>query len=90
MKNAPSICPACGGEVPANASVCPHCGSDDRTGWSEQAYLQNLGVYTEADYQETLEQEFGGGKKPDLKRTLTWLVALLMLLLMLKVFVFRC
>ncbi|MBN2415020.1 zinc ribbon domain-containing protein [bacterium] len=89
-KGSPFTCPACGGEVPPGAAACPHCGSDERTGWSERACLDGLDIYTEEDYQETIDREFGGEDKPGLKRSLTWLVALLMLLLMLKVFVFRC
>jgi hypothetical protein len=30
-------CAHCGAEVRAAARACPECGSDDRTGWSEDA-----------------------------------------------------
>ena len=34
---APEICPRCGSEVPPHAKASPECGSDERTGWSEEA-----------------------------------------------------
>ena len=45
----------------AGAKACPHCGSDENTGWSENAYLSGLGVdpYDDDDYQETLRREPG-------------------------------
>ncbi len=85
----PKSCPACGAEVPPGAHACPHCGSDENTGWSENAYLANLGIYTEDDYQETIEREFGGGER-NLKQLLTWIAALLMLLIFFKVFIIHC
>lgn len=36
-------CPVCGEAVSAGALACPGCGSDDETGWSEDA------AYDEAD-----------------------------------------
>jgi hypothetical protein len=30
-------CPHCGAQVPSNATACPECGSDEETGWSENA-----------------------------------------------------
>jgi uncharacterized membrane protein YvbJ len=30
-------CPHCGAAVPSDASACPECGSDEETGWSEDA-----------------------------------------------------
>src|ERR1041384_1119375 len=34
----PEICPNCGAEVPRQAKACPECGSDEKTGWSEEAH----------------------------------------------------
>jgi hypothetical protein len=39
------ICPHCGAEVPADALACPECGSDDETGWSENAAYGDLFPY---------------------------------------------
>ena len=35
-------CSNCGAEVPAGAAACPECGSDDETGWSEDAAYDGL------------------------------------------------
>ena len=39
------ICPNCGAEVPLGALACPECGSDEKTGWSEEANYQDLGLF---------------------------------------------
>jgi uncharacterized membrane protein YvbJ len=54
-------CPVCGAEVPENARACPECGSDEETGWSEEAWKQNLGIesYDREDYEWTLRRELG-------------------------------
>lgn len=31
------VCPNCYAEVPWNAAACPECGSDEETGWAEDA-----------------------------------------------------
>lgn len=60
---APEICPACGAEVPRGARACPECGSDDSTGWSENARAQSLDLPDdEFNYDEFVEQEFGKPK----------------------------
>lgn len=50
-------CPHCGGIVPAGARACPECGSDEQTGWSDETYLDGIGLYDETDYEETLRRE---------------------------------
>jgi hypothetical protein len=76
----PDICPNCGAEVPPNAKACPGCGSDEKTGWSETAYADNLNLPDEEfDYDEFVKEEFGSGAaKPRGIRWLWWLVALLL------------
>ena len=78
---APEICPNCGAEVPRNAKACPGCGSDEHTGWSEDAHRENLGLPDENfDYDEFVQQEFGGGKPvPRGLHWFWWLVAVLVL-----------
>lgn len=39
------VCPNCGAEVPWGALACPECGSDEETGWSEEATYQDLGLF---------------------------------------------
>ena len=74
-------CPNCGAEVPRRARACPECGSDDQTGWSEEARVGGLDLPDDQfDYDDFVKQEFGG-KKP-LPRGIHWfwwLVAVLVL-----------
>lgn len=48
-------CPVCGEEVRVGALVCPGCGSDDETGWSEEA---------EYDGVELPDDTFGDPARP--------------------------
>jgi uncharacterized membrane protein YvbJ len=43
-------CPVCGEAVQADALACPGCGSDDETGWSEEA------AYDDLDLPDTAEE----------------------------------
>jgi uncharacterized membrane protein YvbJ len=62
--SSPDNCPNCGADLPRNARVCPECGSDEKTGWSEYAQRENLGLPDENfDYEDFVKREFGG-KKP--------------------------
>ena len=57
---APETCPNCGADVPRKAKACPECGSDERTGWSDGAHAQSLGLPDdEFDYDEFTQREFG-------------------------------
>ena len=73
----PDTCPNCGADVPRNATACPECGSDERTGWSEKAHAENLGLPDdEFDYDEFVKEEFGPGRaKPRGLPRLWWAVA---------------
>ena len=77
----PEICPNCGASVPPNARACPHCGSDDQTGWSEEARAADLGLPDEEfDYDDFVRREFGGGQpKPRGLRWFWWLIAAVLL-----------
>ena len=67
----PDICPNCGAEVPPNARACPECGSDEQTGWSEEAATSGLDLpEQEFDYDDYVQREFGG-KKP-IPRGIRW------------------
>jgi uncharacterized membrane protein YvbJ len=57
----PDFCPNCGAEVPSNAKACPECGSDEQTGWSENAKTGGLDLPEETfDYEDYVKREFGG------------------------------
>lgn len=65
--------------MPRNAKACPECGSDERTGWSEEAWSQGLDLADEEfDYADFVEQEFGRRKtaKPRGVSWFWWAVAL--------------
>ena len=73
----PDTCPNCGADVPPNAKACPECGSDEKTGWSERAHADDLGLPDEEfHYEEFVEREFGSGhpRRPGV-RWLWWAVA---------------
>ena len=78
----PEVCPNCGAEVPRNAKACPECGSDETTGWSEEAHASGLDLPDEEfDYDKFVEEEFGGKKpKPRGIHWFWWLVAIVLLL----------
>lgn len=77
----PAICPNCGAEISPKANVCDQCGADEKTGWSEDAKHDGLGLPDEEfDYDDFVKSEFGGsGVKPRGLHWFWWLVALLLL-----------
>lgn len=82
----PETCPNCGADVPRNARACPDCGADERSGWSEDAYAERLGLPDDKfDYDEFVKEEFGSTKKirPHGISWMWWLVAIALLLAML-------
>jgi hypothetical protein len=85
----PEICPICGAEVPPNAKACPECGSDEKTGWSEQARYDSLGLPDENfDYGDFAAREFGGKKvKPRGQHWFWWVIALLIVAALVLAFV---
>jgi hypothetical protein len=60
------VCPHCGAEVRAGARACPECGSDEATGWAEDADKWAAGIPAgyggedDFDYEEFVRREFGG------------------------------
>lgn len=77
----PDVCPHCGAEVPAGAKACPECGSDEQTGWSEEARYDDLNLPDRNfDYDDFVEREFG--KERPVPRGILrfwWLVAILVI-----------
>lgn len=57
-------CSFCGEIIKRKAKACPHCGSDDKTGWSEETYLDGIDLGDDFDYDEALEKEFSTEAKP--------------------------
>ena len=75
----PDVCPHCGAEVPLDAKACPECGSDERTGWSEEARYDNLNLPDEDfDYDDFVQREFEGKRiTPRGIHWFWWLIAIL-------------
>jgi hypothetical protein len=44
-------CPHCGADVPFDAPACPQCGSDEGTGWSQNAEYGDLSLYDDEPYE---------------------------------------
>ncbi len=82
MARSPETCPNCGAEVPPRAKACPECGSDEQTGWSEQARYDALDLPDENfDYEEFTNREFGSSKSiPHGVHWFWWLVAVVLVL----------
>ena len=77
----PETCPNCGAEVPRNARACPECGSDEQTGWSEEAHVDGLDLPEEKfDYEDFVEREFGSKNPvPHGIHCFWWVIAVLVL-----------
>ncbi len=72
--NPPDVCPNCGAEVPRKAKACPGCGSDEKTGWAEDAYVSSLDLPDdEFDYDKFVENEFGTKPARKSKPSIAWL-----------------
>lgn len=72
-------CPNCGADLPRNAKVCPECGSDEKTGWSEEACVGGLDLPDEEfNYDKFVENEFSEKKKlvPRGLHWFWWIVAI--------------
>lgn len=68
---APEICPNCGAKVPRSAKACPECGSDEQTGWAQEAETGGLDLPDENfDYDDFVKKEFGG--KDPVPRGIKW------------------
>jgi hypothetical protein len=73
-------CPVCGEDVPAGAKSCPECGACEKSGWSEDAAYDGLGLPDEDfDYEQFVDEEFEGGAKKSGRQKL-WIVVAAVLL----------
>jgi hypothetical protein len=82
-RSSPETCPNCGADIPANARACPECGADEQTGWSDEAYTNQVDLPDDSfDYDEFTRREFGGKRiVPYGVKRHWWVVALLMAIL---------
>ncbi|MDR0306327.1 MAG: zinc ribbon domain-containing protein [Chitinispirillales bacterium] len=78
------VCPCCGESVPADARACPSCGSDERTGWSQNTYLDGIDLPgLDDDYDELRANEFSSKK---FKADINWKTIIGTLLLFAVIF----
>jgi len=86
------ICQHCGAEVPADAKVCPECGSDDETGWAEDAHVGSVDIPTgwskddEFDYDDFAARELGQRPKRRFGGLLKAILAVLAILILIILF----
>ncbi len=86
----PEVCPNCGAVVPPNARACPECGSDEQTGWSEEARAGGLDLPDENfNYGEFVEREFAQQKPVPRGIHWVWWVVAIVVLAMLVLLWFR-
>lgn len=77
----PESCPVCGEDVPRKALACPECGADHNSGWRPDAdSIGQAGDDDDFDYEEFVQNEFGGGAKPKRIQWVWWITAILLLL----------
>lgn len=83
-------CPHCGADVPEGSSSCSECGSDDQTGWAEDADVWASNIPTgyaqddEFDYDEYADRDLLPYHHKRLRtrlKTLLWLVAIVILII---------
>jgi len=79
----PETCPICGADVPLRAKACPECGADEQTGWSDEAYVNQLDLPDESfDHDDFTRREFAGKTvRPYGVKWVWWIVALVMAVL---------
>lgn len=81
----PEICPQCGATVPARARACPSCGSDENTGWSDDAVADRLDLPDDSfDHDEFVRSEWGPEHTPGRNWAwVWWLVAVILIAILL-------
>lgn len=90
-RTTPEVCPVCGEDVPRNALACSECGADERSGWREDALAHDgTGLAEdEFDYERFAEEEFGNPVKPRGLSTFWWVAAIVVILALGFVLIFR-
>jgi hypothetical protein len=82
-------CPNCGADLPPKVNVCPECGSDEKTGWSDEAALNAFDLPDqEFNYDEFVAREFDGQEKKRPTHWL-WLTTAAVVIVLLLVFLLR-
>ena len=87
----PATCPVCSEDVPPRALACPECGADHNSGWKEDVSdYDGAGLPDEEfDYEAFVREEFGRAAKPTGLKWRWWVTAILVLIAMAALFLYR-
>jgi hypothetical protein len=84
MEELTFTCPVCGAEVPRRARSCPDCGACEKSGWSEDRYLDGVGLPDE-DY----EPRQLGGRSGQTKSQRFWMIVGIILIVAMTLMTLR-
>jgi hypothetical protein len=76
MEDLTFSCPVCGADVLRKAKSCPDCGACEKSGWSEDQYLDGINL---PDPDDTAVDLVGNGARPDYRQRFWWFVAVVIL-----------
>jgi hypothetical protein len=71
MSDLTFTCPVCGAGVPRKAKACPECGACEKSGWSEDQYLDGLNLP---------DEDWGARPRPPGLSRFWWVVTVIVLL----------
>jgi uncharacterized membrane protein YvbJ len=85
---APAVCPVCGEEVPSGAVACPECGADHKSGWRKDADAYEAVDLPDEDfnYGKFVREEFGSALKPAGTKTLWWIAAIVLIVVLVMIY----
>lgn len=86
--NAPDVCPVCGEDVPRGSLACPECGADYNSGWRGDANTYDALDIPDEDFnhEEFIRREFGSAPKPAGIRTVWWIAAIALILILFVIY----
>jgi hypothetical protein len=83
MEDFTFACPVCGADVPRRARACPECGACEKSGWSEDRYLDGLNLPDEDfNHEDFTAREFGRGTRRTARQRFWLIVAMVIVVAM--------
>ncbi|HEY3901149.1 MAG TPA: hypothetical protein VGM54_21240 [Chthoniobacter sp.] len=79
MEHLTFTCPICGAEVPRRAKACPDCGACEKSGWSENRYLDGVHL-PEWDERSSSPRRLGYGESKNARQWFGIVVAVLIVI----------
>ena len=81
MEHLTFTCPVCGADVPRRAKACPDCGACEKSGWSENRYLDGVDLPGEDwDGRGSSSRRLGNGGSKSKVQWLWMVVAVLIVI----------